>query len=238
MTRKMNLRESAYAAVRKRMQDGEIGYQNRLVDYEIAEQLGMSRMPVREALLQLKNEGYLEGTARGFVLRQFSPGDIANIFEIRLLLEPHAAVEACQHVTMQGLGDMQLALEQAVEAHAQSRAVDFVHVGWRFRQAWVQMTPNQQLVQTIGRLRDFADLARLAALRQADYRAGSLARMQQIFEAFLHRDVAAVRVRIEENLRVCGTAYYVEQKALLASGGRRRGITPAGRTSAVRMVSG
>src|SRR5690625_3654050 len=192
MTRKLNMRERAYAAVRKRMQDGAISYQDRLVDHEIAEQLGMSRMPMREALLQLKNEGYLEGTARGFRLRQFTPTEIANIFEIRLLLEPHAAIEACRNVSIQGLGDMRHALEAATIAHAESAAVDFVHVGWRFRQAWMQMTPNQQLAETIGRLRDFADLARLAALRQSEYRAGSLARMQQIFEAFLEHNLAEV----------------------------------------------
>lgn len=216
MERKQNLRETVYAALRQRMQEGQITYADRLVDYEIADQMGVSRMPVREALLQLKNEGYLEGTARGFMLRRFSPIDIAQIFDIRLLLEPEAAVLACREVTMQGLGDMEVACHEGARAHEAEDPVGFMHAGWHFRQAWVTMGTNPHLIQTIGRLREFADLARLQALGDAAFRHATLARMRGILDAFVHRDVALVRQRIEENLRQCGKAYYACQVRLLA----------------------
>jgi len=215
MARKQNLREGVYAMLRKRIMEGEIRYADRLVDHEIAEELGVSRMPVREALLQLKNEGYLEGTARGFRLQRFAPLDLAQVYEIRLLLEPRAAMEACRQVTMQGLGDMQVALHEARQAHRDDTAVGFMYAGWRFRKAWLDMGPNPHLAQTLGRLRDVADLARILALGNPEMRGGSLERTERIFEAFVARDPERAAACVEENLRLCGTAYYAEQVELL-----------------------
>src|SRR6185312_5221966 len=72
--------------LRERVQMGLVGSSDRLVDHDIARELHVSRMPVREALMQLKNEGMLEGTARGFILRRHSLQQINDIFEIRILL--------------------------------------------------------------------------------------------------------------------------------------------------------
>jgi len=77
---KLNIRQQVYKHLRSRMRSGDISYDDRLVDHEIAAELQVSRMPVREALLQLTNEGLLEGTSRGFMLRRFTPADIAQIF--------------------------------------------------------------------------------------------------------------------------------------------------------------
>src|SRR5215217_8154470 len=63
-----SLRQQIYLDLRGKLQRGEIGPEERLIDVAIAEAMGVSRMPVREALLQLMNEGYLVGTTRGFAL--------------------------------------------------------------------------------------------------------------------------------------------------------------------------
>ena len=84
-------RARIYADLRRRLQRSEVGPDDRLVDVEIATAYGTSRMPAREALLQLVNEGYLVGTTRGFVVPTLTLQDIRNVFEVRKLLEPRAA---------------------------------------------------------------------------------------------------------------------------------------------------
>jgi len=113
----MNIREQVYRHLRELMRDGQIAFEDRLVDHEIAARLAVSRMPVREALLQLKNEGLLEGTSRGFRLRPFTPTDVSQLFEVRLLLEPSAARSACEKPCLQGLAKMQQASQAAQQAH-------------------------------------------------------------------------------------------------------------------------
>lgn len=215
---KQNIRDQVYALLRDRMHRGEITYQDRLVDHELAGVMKVSRMPVREALLQLKNEGYLEGTSRGFVLPQFTPEDIANVFEIRLLLEPAAAADACGRATLDGLGKMKIAAESAERAHRKADVLGYMQANWSFRAAWIGMVPNRRLVQMIDRLHDHAQAVRLATLKDKAFRSLSLLHTQHILDAFLKQDAEAVRERVTHNLRVAATSYYARQEALLQSG--------------------
>ena len=98
-----SLRAQIYEDIRDRIHRGALGANDRLVDVEIAGNLGVSRMPVREALLQLTHEGYLVGTTRGFMLPTLTPTDVANIFEVRRCLEPCAAAHAARTLDTAGM---------------------------------------------------------------------------------------------------------------------------------------
>src|SRR5690349_11259312 len=96
LSKQDSLSERIYFDLRARLQRCEIGPETRLVDLEVASGYGTSRMPAREALLRLANEGYLVGTTRGFVTPTLSLDDIRDIFEVRKLLEPRAAANAAR----------------------------------------------------------------------------------------------------------------------------------------------
>ena len=230
---KQNIRDQVYAVLRDRMYRGEITFNDRLIDNELAAQLKVSRMPVREALLQLKNEGYLEGTSRGFVLPQFTPEDIANMFEIRLLLEPTAAAASCSHATVEGLGRMKAAVDRADRAHQKADVLGYISANWAFWTAWVEMVPNDRLVQVINRLRDHAQVVRLATLKDKEYRALSLARTKEILEAFLKQDPEDVKDKVAHNLRASAASYYAKLQSELD----QKGTAPAQEPAAPRRRS-
>lgn len=87
---------------------------------ELARQMGVSRSPVREAILQLVAEGLaVERTRRGVVVAKLSLRDLGEIYEVREVLEPLAARLAAQRVRPEQLRAMWAVLEeqrQAVEA--------------------------------------------------------------------------------------------------------------------------
>lgn len=215
---KLSIRERIYRLLRDRMQRGEIGREDRLLDHEIASSLNVSRMPVREALLQLKSEGFLEGTSRGFRLRSFSPADISHIFEIRLLLEPAAGAAACRNASVDGLSRMRIAAAEAGQAHAANDIVAFMRSNQAFRSAWVGMVPNPHMAQMITRLRDHVEAVRLATLREPALRELSLQNTNQVLEAFMLGDPELVRVRMAVNLRDAATSFYAKQRSLLIDG--------------------
>ena len=99
----VSLREQIYENLRERIHTGQLTLDERLVDVEIANEFGVSRMPVREALMQLVHDGMIESTSRGFVLRRYSDREIEEIFEIRRLLEPAAAAIAAKKMTEHAL---------------------------------------------------------------------------------------------------------------------------------------
>lgn len=212
---KINISDQVYALLRSRMRLGEIGFEDRLVDHEIAAELKVSRMPVREALLQLKNEGLVQGTSRGFILRQFTPTDIAQIFEIRILLEPDAVADACKNATIVNIATMQSHVQAAQKAHHENSALDYMEANDQFRYMWLTMGSNPHLKTTIMRLSDHVESVRLATLREAKYRLVSLESTEKILQAFIDESPEKAHEEMRLNLRNAALSYYATLGDLL-----------------------
>lgn len=214
--REPSLREQVYQFLRNEIRHGRISYDDRLLDHEIAANLNVSRMPVREALLQLTNEGYLEGTTRGFILTQFTPADIRNIFEVRLLLEPAAIAKACVHADPEGLDAMKFALQQIQETHELGDVIGNLQANWEFRESWLNMVPNPQLVETMSRLWDRADLARFLSLKDYEFRKATLDRTSDMFDAFVQKDTEKLLALMNDNLQLAGQEYQMRQRQIMS----------------------
>src|SRR6185503_4537251 len=90
-----SLTESVAAELRDGISAGRLKPGDRLVEADLASQMGISRAPVREALRQLEFEGLVEGRARrGYVVRAISASELIELYELRVLLEPVLARSA------------------------------------------------------------------------------------------------------------------------------------------------
>lgn len=159
---------SVYMEIFARIQRGDVAPGDRLVDTVMAKELGVSRMPVREALLRLVHEGYLVGTTRGFMLPQLSDTDIAEIFEIRKLLEPRAAAMAAQNIEAKDLAMLEASYNLANQALKMGDSQAFVQANTRFRQVWLSAVPNKRLSATIGRFVDHVQTVRTGTLHDRE----------------------------------------------------------------------
>lgn len=91
----------------------------RLVERDVAETYGVSRLPAREALRTLQAEGFLEARkTRGLVVRSWTRRDVVELFDIRQALETMACREAAQNRTDGDLDSLHRALTAADEAAA------------------------------------------------------------------------------------------------------------------------
>jgi DNA-binding GntR family transcriptional regulator len=83
---------------------GEYGPDERLVEEQLAERLGVSRTPVRQALTMLEAEGLVEiAPNRGATVCSFSTEDVGDIYDLRAVLEGHAARRAAGRITISEL---------------------------------------------------------------------------------------------------------------------------------------
>lgn len=99
-THSAKLEERAYALLKEKLLNGSYFPGARLVERDLADQLSMSRTPVRWALRQLENEGYLERLGnRGFCVRMPSQQEALNILDIRAAIEGMAAFLAAERRT-------------------------------------------------------------------------------------------------------------------------------------------
>jgi DNA-binding GntR family transcriptional regulator len=196
--RSNSLRHQIRESLRRQLQHGEIGPDDRLVDVDIAARLGVSRMPVREALLQLVNEGFLVGTTRGFVLPKLTLRDVRDIFEVRKLLEPPAAANATQHLSAEGERALRDALEEARKAYAVREVEGLMMANMRFRQTWLSAVQNGRLAATIQRFVDQVQTVRLGTLHDPQTQDIVIAGLGRLFDAFARRDTQAAQTLMAE----------------------------------------
>lgn len=113
----------AYRFIRAAIISGDLRSGETLQEARLAERIGVSRTPVREALSRLSNEGLvvLERYRRGQVA-SFSHADVAEIFRLRAKLEGHGARRAASRITPEQIAHLEQ-VEAEMEAH-------FNEVGW------------------------------------------------------------------------------------------------------------
>jgi len=99
--------------IRAAIHSGELASGSRLQHDALARQFGVSRMPIREALRVLQSEGIIElRPHRGAIVVDLDPQEVAQIFEIRALLEARAAELAAPNLTDSDLATQRRLLEQ------------------------------------------------------------------------------------------------------------------------------
>jgi DNA-binding GntR family transcriptional regulator len=138
-------RAAVYERLRSDIAHGRIAPGQRLSEQGIAEALGVSRTPVREALSQLMSDGLLVALGRGYAAPDLTPANIDDIYEMRLLLEPPIG----RHAASQASHDQVVALRRAIDDEA-ATAGDadpdgFIDANLRYREALFATCPNSRL---------------------------------------------------------------------------------------------
>lgn len=110
------LPNSVTTILRQAILKGDLKQGEHLVQAELAEQLGVSRMPVREALKTLEMEGLIVlEPHKGAVVRSFTVDDIDEIYEIRAMLEPFTLKKSIPKLTSDNLNELKSLHEKMVD---------------------------------------------------------------------------------------------------------------------------
>jgi DNA-binding GntR family transcriptional regulator len=100
--------EAACEVIRAAIIDGRLPPAQRLKEEELARELGMSRTPVREALLMLQSEGLVESIPRrGATVRAYAVDDLDDTYQLRALLEGYAARRAASRITAEDVARLE-----------------------------------------------------------------------------------------------------------------------------------
>lgn len=163
----LSLVDAAHDQIRRRILDNVWPPGHRMLEQEVALALGMSRTPVREALVRLQNDGLVEVIPRhGMRVLPVSPTDMREIYEILTALECMAAEilarrrpdAAALAPLLQATSDMDTAL-QADDLDAWAAADERFHAGL------IELAGNRQLAATVWTYWDRAHRARMFSLK-------------------------------------------------------------------------
>lgn len=189
----------ALEELRSAIVDGRLAPGERFSVAQLAQLLGVSRTPVREALLQLERQGVVRFERnRGVRVLETSAHDVQEVFEMRLLLEVPATRRACARLRDDEL--QALERELAGMAAADEEAPFMAHDA-RFHELLLAAAGNRRLITTVRSLRDHVRLEVGTTVGRSRDLDAILGEHRVIMAALRERDAEAAAAAMRDHLR-------------------------------------
>ena len=188
------LREIVYEELKAQILKGDIKPGTRMMEVELAEVLGVSRTPVREAIRKLEKEGLVKiEPRRGAYASELSVKDMVDILEVRQSMEGLAAYYCAQRINdeqKEQLRDYALAFNEAVEEGVYE---DMISYDTKFHHLIVECCDNDILVHMVEQLQEL--VLRFRYLYYSDFKRAEQmpAEHHEIFEAVASGDAERAR---------------------------------------------
>lgn len=191
------LRDLVYRRMREELQSGVLAPGARLVETQLAEAYGVSRTPVREALLQLAREGVLAAEGRGYVVQVDTQKDIIDRLEVRRLLDGRLVRHAAMEATPEEVATLVKLNEAQRAAHLAGRGKQFVERNLQLRIQLREMCRNALLRRCATMVDDVFQAVRGQIHESAENRELTLACDTRIIDAIERRDPDGAEAAVE-----------------------------------------
>lgn len=186
------LREQAYESLKEAILSGRMQPGERLTEEGVAEFLGVSRTPAREALGLLVNEGVVNRReAGGYLIPVPSLAKVEEIYEVRRQLEPLAARLAATRVTQTQMEELRAAIDAEREIVDTAETGEFMAANRRFRNLLCAASGNEQLIKCIDCYADHLQFVGSLTLTEPNTRRIAINCHERIYEALSRNDPGA-----------------------------------------------
>lgn len=195
------LRDVVFNTLRQAIIKGDLKPGERLLEIQLADKLGVSRTPVREAIRKLELEGLVTMVPRrGTTVLGITKKHLKDVLEIRSALEELALELACRRVTPEQYEEL-VRLEALLEAKQDSdNAFELSDIDEKFHEQIYQATNNPRLIQLLANLREQMYRFRLEYMKAKDKRPRLIQEHQQIIKALKNKDSKAGRKAIYDHI--------------------------------------
>ena len=155
MNEYLPLRDVVFNTLRQAILRGELKPGERLMEIQLANKLGVSRTPVREAIRKLELEGLVLMIPRkGAEVADISEKSLKDVLEVREALEELAARLACDKITKEGINRLKEAAQDSRSALKSNDITQMAEADVRFHDVICNATENQKLGQLLNNLRE------------------------------------------------------------------------------------
>ncbi|MCX7614339.1 MAG: GntR family transcriptional regulator [Clostridiales bacterium] len=183
-------RTQVFKELEKAILSGELAPGDSLVEMKLAAQMGVSRTPVREALLQLELERLVKHIPnRGAVVVGISEKDIEDIYTLRMRIEGLAARWAAEKITDEEIEDLRSIVELQEFYLQKGDAIQTWHLDSRFHEIVNTACRSGPLRHTLSSFHNYIQSARRISLEIPDRAAFSVSEHRKILEAISKRDM-------------------------------------------------
>ena len=147
------LRDVVFNTLRRAILTGELKPGERLMEIHLANRLGVSRTPIREAIRKLELEGLVTMIPRrGAEVAQITEKSLQDVLEVRRALDALCAELACDRITAEGKAALKRACDSFEEATKTGEVVTIAEADVALHDIIVCATGNQRLIQLVNNL--------------------------------------------------------------------------------------
>ena len=172
---------------------------------ELAESMGISRTPLREAFRKLENEGFIQIIPRkGAVVTGIDAEEAINLYEIKSTLEGLAARLAANKMKDKDIGKLEKINDELKELIDKNDLESFYRVHTRFHEGFVKLCGNKRLIQMISNLNDHFNRFGIISLTLPGQFENAIWQHTQIIEAFKSGDQNLVEEKVKTNVMTGG----------------------------------
>lgn len=154
MNNYQSLKDYVYNYISEKINSGNLAPKEKINEHLISEELEISRTPVREALIQLSTEGYLENLPRrGFRVKLIDENKAIELYKIIGVLDALAGSSAMEFITDKEIEEMNnivLSMDKAI----QNKTPDIYYkLQTKFHNVYIDFSKNEELIKLLNQLR-------------------------------------------------------------------------------------
>ncbi len=195
------LREIVFETLREAIISGKLEPGERLMEIQMAEEMGVSRTPVREAIRKLELEGFVVMIPRkGAYVAGISLKDITDVFEVRAALEALAAGLAAERITDAEIERLERSLVAYSEQTNQQNIDGIVETDTDFHDLLYKASRNERLLMIITHLREVIQRVRTVSLSQPGRSKDAVEEHREIVDAIADRNVELAQTLAREHI--------------------------------------
>lgn len=188
--RPSDLSTSIVETLKRELGDGQYGPSASFTELALSERFGVSRTPVREALLILERDGLLVQLERGFGLPRYTQQNMADLFAVRRQLEPYAFRRIVETSNVQQLDRFVVAARQNLETGSSN--LNYIQTNLSIRQELLALCPNRHIREAIDLFDHQTAFIRQQTLRDPKTREISIDLNSRLIDAVAAHDPNAV----------------------------------------------
>ena len=189
MNEYLPLRDVVFNTLRDAILKGELEPGERLMEIQLAERLGVSRTPIREAIRKLELEGLVLMIPRkGAEVAKISEKSLRDVLEVRRSLEELAAELACQRMDAEALKDLEDAQKAFIQAVESGETMTMAEADEHFHDVIYMGTGNTRLVQILNNLREQMYRYRFEYIKDSSQHERLVEEHKVIYESIVKKD--------------------------------------------------
>lgn len=193
--------DAVYLALKNRVLDGSLVPGSRLLEEDLAEEFGVSRTPVREALSRLEAEDLCVQGGRGLIVAQPSQDEVMEIYELRETLGGLAARLAAERATDSDILKMGAILDACGRALREKDVAGSIDLALQFDRALWEASKNKRLVKVLDELQSWQHRSHLSTLLYRGRPEAALREHRHILASVTARDSGRAEETARDHMR-------------------------------------